>query len=118
MGRYFSLALQLPLAERKTKKSKKIIMMPRINFGLMILALLIIFSVLYLWEVSDISTKGYEIRTLERELGQAQEQKQRLELEAAALKSAQNLEADAKAWNLVPSAGVNYVRDEGYALKQ
>src|SRR3989338_1646028 len=121
MGRMFALALHLP-AEPKVKNKKitatKMKVSFKFNFGLVIFAMLLVFGALYLWTVSDTSTKGYEIRSLEKQLGQAQEQGKRLELEAASLKSAQNLEQDAKALNLVPSSGVNYVSDDGYALKQ
>ena len=92
--------------------------MPKINLGYIILASLLVFGVLYLLAVNNISTKGYEIRSLEKRAQELSDSAKRLELEAAELRSIQSIESGVKTLNLVPSAGVDYVKDEGYALNR
>lgn len=119
MGRFFALTLALPAGGVKTKKTAlKTRYMPKINFGVAILIFLGIFGILYLVEVNSISTKGYEIRTLEKRVFELSESAKRLQLEVAEQQSIQNIEGAVRVLNLVPSAGMNYLRDDGYALKR
>lgn len=92
--------------------------MPKMNLGLIIFTLLAVFGMLYLFQVNDVSTKGYELRKLERRLIELRDTTARLELEASELKSIQNIESQTRGLNMVPSQGMNYVKDGDYALKQ
>lgn len=120
MGRMFALTLSMPM--RALTKNKKPVtdsaIMPKINFGMLIFAALVMFGLLYLFQVNSISTKGYEVSRLQKQVQTLTESAKRLELESAELKSIQGIEARVKTLNMVPSAGVNYVKDQGYALKQ
>lgn len=116
MGRYFALSLSLP-AGVKTKSKAKPKSVTRANFGLWIMVGIVFFGFLYLFQVSSSTTKGYEVKNLERRLVELKESNRRLELETASLKSIQNLETEVKSLNLVPSDGVNYFRENKYALE-
>ncbi len=89
------------------------------NYGFWVMAFLIIFGMVYLTQVNSTSTKGYEIKKLESRLTELKEQQKRLDLEAAALKSVQNLEAEVKVLNLIPSQGIRYLpKESDYAYKK
>ena len=86
------------------------------NKAVWLMVFIVIFAVLYLVEVNSISTKGYEIKNLEKRMTSLQESNKRLELEAASLKSIQTIESDVKVLNFVPSGSVNYIPTQGYAF--
>lgn len=110
MGRYFALTLSMPAARVKNKKSAtKSIIMPKINWGYFLLAMLALFGVLYLFQVSSLSTRGYEMRKLEKQAQELEAHMKQLQLEAAEQKSIQNIEAGVRTLNMIPSGRVEYV---------
>ena len=116
MGRYFALALEAP-SQIKTKTKAKAVAKVQINWGLWFLAVLVVLSVMYLLEVNTLSTQGYEIKKLERQLVQLKETEKKLQLEGASLQSIQSIQDSVKALNLVPSKAVNYPQQSGYAYQ-
>lgn len=118
MGRYFALALGIPAQTQTKVKPKKSAAIHRPNFGLWIVFLLGLLGIIYLMQVNSSSTKGYEIKSLERQLTDLKEVNKRLEIETASLKSIQNIEGQVKTLNLVPSGKVYYVGSNGYAYEQ
>lgn len=118
MGRYFSLAMELPPtavpARNKNKKTAPL-SIKKSNFGLWILIILILFGINYLLLVNSSTTKGYEIKKLEKRILELKESSNRLEIETGSLKSIQNLEETAKTLNLIPSLKVDYLKSSGYA---
>ena len=89
-----------------------------LNWGVWIFVLLVVFGALYIFQANSLSTKGYEIKKLEQRQAELMESSKRFELEAAELKSIEHIESEVKTLNLVPSSGVNYVRDRDYAYQQ
>ncbi len=122
MGRYFALTIDLPSAiqtSKQIRRGRNASGQAKTKSNLWIGVLLIIIGIVYLVQVNSLSTKGYEIKKLEAKLLELKESHARLELEAAALKSIQNLEAIVKTLNLVPSGGVNYLKGlSGYAYEE
>lgn len=116
MGRYFALTLNLPEVKTKSKKTSKVSNWPAVGFWL--LAVIAFFGLLYLIQVNTLSTKIYEIRSLEKRLTELKESNRRLELEAASLKAIQNIETRVKTLNLVPSGVVKYLGTSEYAIKK
>lgn len=117
MGRYFALSLGLAsqVAARPAKQSKA--MKSGIKLGHWILGLILVLGSVYLLLVNSTSTMGYEIKKLEQQLGDAKEATKRLELEAASLKSIQNIQDSAKILNLIPTGPVKYPGNNGYAYQ-
>ena len=117
MGRYFALTLDLP-GPTKTKGKAKKVTNPRAggkSFGFLVLFLLVGLGMFYITQVNSISTKGYEIKKLETKLNEIKESNKRLELQAASLKSINNLESEVKTLNLVPSGDTNYLEETRYS---
>lgn len=117
MGRYFALALQMPIGGAKNKKIAAKIPMPKINFGALIFILLAVFSLLYLFQINNVSTKGYEVSRLQKQVTELEEAAKRLELESASLRSIQGIEAEIRTLNMVPSGGVNYINHSGVSYR-
>ncbi len=119
MGRYFALTLSLPAAApSKIKTKKQISDHGRPTLALWLLAVVVVFGLSYLFLVNSTSTKGYEIKKLERSMSTLRETNKRLELEMAALKSIQHMENTVRTLNLVPSEKVYYVGEQGYAYQR
>lgn len=118
MGRYFALTLGLETQAQFKPKPKTIASKSRVNWGFWLLLLLVVLSVTYLFQVNGSSTKGYEIKKLERRLFDLKETNKRLELEAASFQSTQYIESTVKILNLVPAAGIRYVGEDDYAYKR
>lgn len=115
MSRYFALALEASPIQTKNKPRQQI--NKSTNWGIWVVALLVILSVVYLWQVNSLTTKGYEIRTLERKIVELKEQQKRLELESASLQSIQRIEEASKTLNLVPSKQMDFPKQNGYAYE-
>ena len=113
MGRYFALTLEIPQA--KIKMKPKTLKKLSSSFGFVLAGLLIVAGVLYLLETNNLSTKGYEIKKLDKRLIELEERNKRLELEAASLKSIQSIESQIRTLNLVPMTSVDYLGQNGYA---
>lgn len=140
MGRHFALTLGLSKQQRTRnsytymsffkqrgkvsgckkrieKKSKEMGFL-RFNVGTVLVALIFLFGVLYVLQVNSLSTRGYEVKNLEQRMAELKEQNKRLEIEAASLRSIQNIEDDLQALNLVPSTHIEYIFERDYALNQ
>lgn len=120
MGRFFALTLHM-VGETKPKTKRittsKEVGFKRSNLALWLMGVIVVFGILYVIEVNNISTKGYEIKKLEKTLGELQDSQKKLELEASSLKSMQNIETEVKTLNLVPSNEVKYLTRQGYAFE-
>jgi hypothetical protein len=126
MGRYFALALGLSTPHQapksqiisdKIRKRSKSVVKNSAKIGLLIASLLAVCGIFYLVEVNSTSTKGYEIKTLEKQLTELKETNKRLELEVSSLKAIQNLETTVQTLNLVPSGAMKYAGGRGYAFE-
>lgn len=116
MGRYFALALTMPGQTQIKIKPKKAKRSTSPNFGIWVFFLLFVTVASYLLLVNSLSTKGYEIKKLERKLLEFKETNKRLELDVASLKSIQGIEAEIKTLNLVPTTQASYVKDRDFSF--
>ena len=71
--------------------------------------LIAVFGVLYVMQTSSVSTKGYEINELQREITALERETERLEYEIAAERSMHRIEDRLAKLNLVEAADVEYV---------
>mgnify|MGYP001565074386 FL=1 len=111
MGKFLALTLDARPEQIKNKTNHLL----RSSGSTWIFGLLTAFAVLYLFLVNSLSTKGYEIKKLEKRIVELQEIQKRLGMESSALQSVQQIEETTKALNLVPSRWINYPQHSGYA---
>lgn len=111
MGKFLALTLDARPVQTKTKSHHDI----KSNQIFWIFALLACFGIFYLLIVNNLSTKGYEIKRLEKRIGELNEMQKRLGVESAALQSVQQIEETVQTLNLVPSKEINYPKGNGYA---
>lgn len=85
--------------------------------NLSILTAILLFGLVYLFEVSALGTKGYQIRGLEQQIRQVQEDQKNLQLRASDLQSISRIKLQAQTLNFVPTTNVTYLKDSDFALK-
>ena len=64
---------------------------------------------LYLYQVNDIATKGYEIREMEKRIQDLDRESKKLQIKEVELKSMYNIEKSMENSNLVTSSDITYV---------
>lgn len=86
------------------------------RFGLKLLPSAIALSLLlavcgagYLVQINVASSKGFQIRTLEKEISELKDQSERLELKVAQEQSVQAVEAKVHTMGMVPTPHVEYI---------
>src|SRR5689334_15927650 len=67
------------------------------------------FGIGYLMQINAASSKGLQIRTLEREISDLKEQGERIELKVAQEQSVQAVETKVKEMGMVPTPKIDYV---------
>lgn len=119
MGTYFFLTLRgQPQTVNRRKTRSKFWLNQRagtFHLGMLLAMGLLVLGLVYLFQVNNLSTKGYEIKQLEGRLTELRERQKRLELEAAALQSIQSIEEEIETLNLVPSKIVKHLPGTDYA---
>lgn len=88
------------------------------SIGFITIVLFLVLSLFYLAQANQIATKGYEIRALEQKKADALEQQERLEVEAARLRSIKQIEANAENLKMVPATEINYVSPDTSVAKK
>jgi cell division protein FtsL len=111
--RDLSLAISQPLFKKKTKSDPTQIL----QFNVLILALIMVFGFLYLFQINSLGTKGYEIRQLEQKIKILQVDNKALQLQSSNLSSITKIQKDAETLNMVPATEVTYIKDADFALK-
>ncbi|MEO8065768.1 MAG: hypothetical protein ABI643_02845 [Candidatus Doudnabacteria bacterium] len=82
-----------------------------------ILAAIVFFGIIYLFEVNYLGTKGYQIRNLELQVRQVKEDQKNLQIRASDLQSINRIQTQARLLNFVPSTNITYLKDSDFALK-
>lgn len=70
-------------------------------------------GMLYLSQVNNIATKGFEIRELENKIRDLEKEEKKLQIKEVELKSMDNIEKSLEELNLVNSTNVSYVEVDG-----
>ncbi|MDP3741374.1 MAG: septum formation initiator family protein [bacterium] len=115
MGRFFALALDANVIQPKIKAKRT--SNQKTNWGLWMAVALVASSIFYLVQINNLTTKGYEIKRLEKTVLELKESQKRLERESASLQSVARIEESAKILNLIPSKEVKYPDKNGFAYE-
>lgn len=115
MGKHFALTFQLPnfrqQQQQARRKNQNILSGVRAQWlGMSILVLLVGAMLLYLVQVNNFATKGYEIKKLQTAVSQLQDENSKLVVQAAQLQSIQRIQTDPAVLNMVPATQMTYVQ--------
>lgn len=83
---------------------------------ILIFVLLIISGLAYFWQINSLSTRGFKIKELEKDIQQLKSDNQKLELEVTNEQSMFNLDEQIKSLNMVELTQVEYLRPTGPAV--
>ena len=87
------------------------------QLNLSILAAIAILTLTYLFVVTSLGTRGYEIRQMEQQMRTLQAEQKQLQLQSSDLQSINRIQTDAQKLNFVPSTNVTYLKASDFALK-
>jgi cell division protein FtsL len=110
--RDLSLAIPVGVAKRKTKTS-----VSTYRLNLAIFTSCIILGLTYFFVINSLGTKGYEIKKLDGQVRELEEQQKTLMMQASDLKSINRIQTEAQKLNFVPTTNVTYLKDSDFALK-
>jgi cell division protein FtsL len=93
---------------RPKNKNKKF---PYLTTPLCMLALvsLIAVSITYVWQISQVSTQGYYLKDLEKQISVLEQQNEKLSLDKAELNSLARIETAAKTLGMINNDSVVYL---------
>lgn len=78
-----------------------------------VFTVLILGGIVYLFQVNDLATKGFEVKEIETKIDDLQEERKNLKLKETELKSMYNLEKEVKDLNLVNCSNISYIEKDG-----
>lgn len=87
--------------------------MGRVTLSFFLAGLICALGVFYIFEVNNSATKGYEIDKLEKQLKAFQKENERLQIQAAELKSMYKIEERTKELNMIAPMDVSYLNLSG-----
>ena len=108
--------LTLSIPSGLTKKRFKGSVSTKI-LNLSILSAIVFLSLLYLFEVNSLGTQTYQIRKLEQQMRQVEEDQKNLQIQSSDLQSINHLQESVQTLNFVPSTNVIYLKDSDFAFK-
>ncbi len=109
--------LSLAIPQSFAKKQHKVSVSVKV-LNLSILSAIVLFGLVYMFEINTLGTKGYEIRKLEQQVREIQNDQKNLQIEASSLQSIDLIQEQATKLNFVPSTNVTYLKDSDFALNQ
>jgi len=86
---------------------------------ILVLAALVTVGIAYVWQISQVSTQGYYLKDLERQVSILEKQNEKLSFEMAELNSMARIESAAKTLGMVKSDSIVYLTQtvDSVALK-
>ena len=78
--------------------------------------LVVVFGLLYLVEINSISTKGYDINDLEKNVRLLERENEKLEVEIASFSSMNSIQTRLQGMNFVPADDIKYVSVQNGAV--
>ena len=76
---------------------------------ILVLAALVAVGIDYVWQISQVSTQGYNLKDLERQVSILEKQNEKLSFEMAELNSMARIESAAKSLGMVKSDSIVYL---------
>ena len=110
--RDLTMAMPTGLARKKSKSSTSTKIL-----NLSIFCGILLFGLVYLFEINALGTKGYEIRGLEQQVRQVEQEQKNLEVESLDLQSSSRVQDQVQSLNFVPATNITYLKDSDFALK-
>jgi cell division protein FtsL len=110
--RDLSLSIPAGFSKRKTKSSTSTKIL-----NLSMITAIIIFGLLYLFEINALSTKGYQIQNLEQEIRKDLDDQKNLQVQTSNMQSIDSIQSQAQKLNFVPVTNVTYLKDGNFALR-
>ena len=107
----------LTLAFPQTQIKRKAGNISSYHLNVSILAAILLLTLTYLFVVTGLGTKGYEIRKLEQSVRILQEDQKQLQIQSSDLQSITRIQIEAQKLNFVPATSVTYIKDSDFALK-
>ena len=86
------------------------------SFRSILCVLTVVFGFMYVWQTNTVSTKGYQISDLERQIQELGYETRKLEVDIAQYKSMQNLQERLSQTSLVLVTDVDYMTVVGTAV--
>ena len=83
--------------------------MGNVTLNFLVAALVCLLGVFYIFEVNNMATKGFEIKTLENQMGDLKRENEKLKIQEAELKSMYNIEEKTQELNMVAPKDVSYL---------
>ena len=94
---------------RKGTTGQQSVRVGRVTLNFLLVVLICIFGVIYIFEVNNVATQGYQIRDLEQKAQELRENNEKLKLKEAELRSMYNIEQKTKDLNMVAPKDVSYI---------
>lgn len=110
MGKHFALTLQLPKYHIERKAKTSTLTLENKNWGMAILVVGSMLILSYLVQVNSFSTKGYEIKSLQKKVESLRNDQKALEVQSAELQSLQRIQGNPSVLNMVPVSTISYVQ--------
>ncbi len=109
------ITLSQPKAfQRTAKRSFKI---GPISLNFLTIIIICLLALFYLIQSQQSSVKGYQIKDLQEEKQVAIEENEKLQIEAAQLKSIENIKNTADSLEMIPSTELNYLDSQNLTRK-
>jgi len=114
MSRYLTIthSNSIRFGERKKALSSGF-RMGRITLSFFLVMLICAAGVFYIFEVNNIATKGYEIKSLENRLNELRRENENLRLREAELRSIYKIEEKTEELNMVVPQNISYLNLPG-----
>lgn len=84
-----------------------------VSLAFVVVIAIVASGAIYLYQVNDIATKGYEIKELEGQIQDLNKESKKMEIQEVELRSMQNIEKASQDLNLVNSSNITYVEING-----
>lgn len=98
------------LKRRKFKRNYKgNFQLGKMTFGIVVVAIVFVFSLLYLSQSNKMALKGYDIAELKKEREELVAERERLEIESSRLQSIQEIEKGLEESKMEPVKKINYL---------
>ena len=109
------ITLSQPKAfQRTAKRSFKI---GPISLNFLTIIIICLLALFYLIQSQQSSVKGYQIKDLQEEKQVAIEENEKLQIEAAQLKSIENIKNTADSLEMIPSTELNFLNSQNLTRK-
>jgi cell division protein FtsL len=102
-------ANSLAFRERKKSAKKEPARFGRLTLNFVLVVLICALGVFYIFEVNNVATKGYDIKSLEKQVQELKDKNENLKIREAELKSMYNIEEKTKDLNMTAPADISYL---------